>query len=162
MSGSWAGAMGQIQFMPSSFARFAVDADGDARKDIWNSLPDIFESAANYLTGAGWRHGYTWGREVMLPPGFNTENAGKDKEKPLSGWEALGVRGIDGRDLPSEDIKASMILPAGSEGPAFLVYDNYRAILKWNNSHNYAISVCHLADRLIWQGPLQGRGSGTE
>jgi membrane-bound lytic murein transglycosylase B len=157
MSGSWAGAMGQVQFMPSSFASFAVDADGDGRKDIWNSLPDIFESAANYLNGSGWSRGYIWGREVMHPAGFKAEITGLETEKTLAGWQELGIRLKDGRDLPSEDIKASIILPAGDDGPALLVYENYRAILKWNNSHNYAISVCHLADRLIWKGPLRGR-----
>ena len=162
MSGSWAGAMGQVQFMPSSFARFAVDADGDGRKDIWNSLPDIFESAANYLAGSGWSRGYMWGREVLLPSGFKAETSGLDTEKTLAGWQELGIRLKDGRDLPSEDIKASIILPAGDDAPALLVYKNYRAILKWNNSHNYAISVCHLADRLIGKGPLQGRGSVAE
>lgn len=159
MSGSWAGAMGQVQFMPSSFASFAVDADGDGRKDIWNSLPDIFESAANYLIGSGWNRGYIWGREALLPSGFKAETTGLDTEKTLAEWQELGIRLKDGRDLPSEDIKASIILPAGDDGPGFLVYNNYRAILRWNKSHNYAISVCHLADRLIWQGPLQGRGS---
>lgn len=162
MSGSWAGAMGQVQFMPSSFSRFAVDADGDGRKDIWNSLPDIFESAANYLSGSGWNRGYIWGREVLLPSGFKAETTGLDTEKTLAGWQELGIRLRDGRDLPSEDIKSSIILPAGNDGPALLVYENYRAILKWNNSHNYAVSVCHLADRLIWKGPLQGRGAVSE
>ena len=162
MSGSWAGAMGQVQFMPSSFASFAVDADGDGRKDIWNSLPDIFESAANYLTGSGWNRGYIWGREALLPSGFKAETTGLDTKKTLAEWQELGIRLKDGRDLPSEDIKASIILPAGDDGPGFLVYNNYRAILRWNYSHNYAISVCHLADRLIWQGPLQGRGSVAE
>jgi membrane-bound lytic murein transglycosylase B len=162
MSGSWAGAMGQVQFMPSSFVRFAVDADGDGRKDIWNSLPDIFESAANYLAGSGWNRGYIWGREVKLPSGFIAETTGLDTEKTLAKWQELGIRLKDGRDLPSEDIKASIILPAGDDGPALLVYDNYRAVLKWNYSHNYAISVCHLADRLIGKGPLQGRRSAAE
>jgi membrane-bound lytic murein transglycosylase B len=162
MNGSWAGAMGQVQFMPSSFARFAVDADGDGRKDIWNSLPDIFESAANYLAGSGWNRGYIWGREVKLPSDFKAETTGLDTEKTLAGWQELGIRLKDGRDLPSEDIKASIIMPAGDDGPALLVYENYRAIMKWNNSHNYAISVCHLADRLIGKGPLQGRGSVAE
>ena len=155
MKGSWAGAMGQVQFMPSSFVSFAVDANGDGRKDIWNSLPDIFESAANYLAGAGWSRSYTWGREALLPPGFGLDIIGLDTKKSLAEWQETGVRLIDGQDLPEEKIEASLLQPAGSDGPVFLVYNNYRAILKWNNSHHYAMSVSHLADRLIGKGALR-------
>lgn len=155
MSGSWAGAMGQVQFMPSSFIRFAVDADRDGRKDIWQSLPDVFASAARYLRDAGWRRGYIWGREVLLPDGFGSGTAGSDTRQTLSAWQRLGVRRADGGDLPGDDIEASLVLPAGEDGPAFLVYDNYQAILKWNNSHSYALAVCHLADRLVGKGKLR-------
>jgi membrane-bound lytic murein transglycosylase B len=155
MHGSWAGAMGQIQFMPSTFIRFAVDADGDGRKDIWNSFPDIFESAANYLVGSGWRRGYVWGREVQLPQALDLKLTGLETEKNLSEWHEMGVRKKNGDSLPEEDIKASLILPDGRDGPAFLVYQNYRAILKWNRSHLYAITTGHLADRLVSKAPLK-------
>lgn len=155
MVGSWAGAMGQPQFMPSTFSRYAVDEDGDGRKDIWASLPDVFGSASNYLSGIGWDNTYTWGREVRLPADFDLDQAALRTKKPLPSWQDLGVRRIDDRALPNADIQASVILPAGHKGPAFLVYDNFEAILNWNRSLLYAISVGHLADRLIGLGPLK-------
>jgi membrane-bound lytic murein transglycosylase B len=148
MQGSWAGAMGQVQFMPSTFVRHAVDADGNGRKDIWHSLPDTFASAANFLADYGWQSGITWGRKVWLPSDFNLNLAGLDKERPLAEWQEMGVRRINGSNLPVVDIKASLILPDGNDGPVFLVYQNYRAILRWNHSHLYALSVCYLADRI--------------
>ena len=154
MFGSWAGAMGQTQFMPSTFVRFAVDADGDGRQDIWHSLPDVFASAANFLSASGWQRDKTWGREVTLPPGFNLELTGIEVEKSLAAWQILGVRKMNGDDLPSENMKASLLLPAGHAGPAFLVYRNYRTILQWNRSDLYAIAVGYLADRLAGEGPL--------
>ena len=154
MLGSWAGAMGQPQFMPSTFVRFAVDADGDGRRDIWHSLPDIFASAANFLSESGWQGDKTWGREVRLPPGFNLELTGLEMEKNLAAWQALGVRKINGSDLPRVNMKASLILPAGHSGPAFLVYNNYRTTLQWNRSDLYAIAVGHLADRIAGKSPL--------
>lgn len=155
MVGSWAGAMGQPQFMPSTFSRYALDEDGDGRKDIWASLPDVFGSASNYLSGIGWDNKYTWGREVRLPSDFDLDLAALKTKKSLLSWQNLGVRRIDGRTLPKADIQASVILPAGHKGPAFLVYDNFEAILNWNRSLLYAISVGHLADRLIGLGPLK-------
>ena len=149
MAGSWAGAMGQPQFMPSTFARYAVDEDGDGKKDIWATLPDVFGSAANYLSQLGWDNQYTWGREVALPDGFDLDLAGLATKKPLAEWQTLGVRRIDGRDLPTAGINGAVILPAGIRGPAFLVYGNFEAILSWNRSLLYAVSVGHLADRLI-------------
>jgi membrane-bound lytic murein transglycosylase B len=146
MKGSWAGAMGQVQFMPSTFSQFAVDADGDGRKDIWHNLDDAFYSAANFLVGYGWQSGKTWGMEVQLPSDFRREMAGLDKKKPLTVWQAMGIRGIDGKDLPSENITASVVLPSANTKPAFLVFQNYRSIMRWNNSHSYALSVCRLAD----------------
>jgi len=154
MLGSWAGAMGQPQFMPSTFVRFAVDADGDGRRDIWYSLPDVFASAANFLSGSGWQRDKTWGREVRLPPGFDLQLTGLEVEKSLAAWQILGVRKMNGDDLPRENIKGSLILPAGYAGPAFLVYHNYRTILQWNRSDLYAIAVGHLADRIAGKGPL--------
>lgn len=157
MVGSWAGAMGQPQFMPSTFARYAVDEDGDGRKDIWGTLPDVFGSAANYLSQLGWDNQYTWGREVLIPEELDLDLAGLGVKKPLSEWQALGIRRMDTRDLPLAPIEASLILPAGHKGPAFLVYGNFEAILSWNRSLLYAVSVGHLADRLIGLGPLQSK-----
>lgn len=154
MMGSWAGAMGQPQFMPSTFVRFAVDADGDGRRDIWHSLPDVFASAANFLSESGWQGDKTWGREVKLPPDFDLELAGLGVEKTLAAWQILGVRRINGEDLPRVNMKGSLVLPAGHSGPAFLVYNNYRTTLQWNRSNLYAIAVGHLADRLSGKGPL--------
>jgi membrane-bound lytic murein transglycosylase B len=154
MKGSWAGAMGQLQFIPSTFVGYAVDFDGNGRRDIWNSLPDVFGSAANYLSSIGWRGDETWGREVRLPRDFDWELASLSIRKPISDWQRLGVRRTDGRDLPKADISGSIVLPAGHKGPAFLVYGNFRAILDWNRSILYALAVGHLADRLAGKGPL--------
>lgn len=156
MRGSWAGAMGQNQFMPSSFLQYAVDHDGDGRRDIWRSHADVFASTANYLARAGWDAAYTWGREVHLPPGFDPALAGLDTRKPLAEWQALGVRRRDGGDLPAVAISASLVLPGGPGGPAFLVYDNYRAILRWNRSTYFATAVGLLADA-IGHTPDAGR-----
>lgn len=154
MKGSWAGAMGQLQFMPSTFLNYAVDADQDGRRDIWTNFPDIFASAANYLNKIGWRGRETWGREVRLPKGFDFDLARMDVVKPVSSWQALGVRRADGRNLPRAKLKGSIVLPAGHKGPAFLVYGNFQKILIWNRSLLYALAVGHLADRLAGQGPL--------
>jgi membrane-bound lytic murein transglycosylase B len=154
MIGSWAGAMGQPQFMPSTFVRFAVDADGDGRRDIWYNLTDVFASAANFLSESGWQGDKTWGREVRLPPAFNLELTGLEVEKTLAAWQILGVRKITGDDLPPLNMKGSLVLPAGHAGPAFLVYNNYRTILQWNRSDLYAIAVGHLADRIAGKGRL--------
>ncbi len=149
MTGSWAGAMGQVQFIPSTFVNFAVDFDGDGRRDIWNSLPDIFASAANYLSQEGWRGDETWGREVLLPMGFDYGHASLKKRKPLNAWaEVHGLKQGNGGPLPRADLEASLVLPAGHRGPAFLVYRNYRTILIWNRSILYALAVGHLADRI--------------
>ncbi|MCR9221864.1 MAG: lytic murein transglycosylase [Alphaproteobacteria bacterium] len=155
MTGSWAGAMGQLQFMPSTFAAYAIDADGDSRKDIWGSLPDVFGSAANYLSQIGWQGERTWGREVRLPAGFDLELASLATRKTLTDWQALGVRRANGADLPIvAGMEGSVILPAGHQGPAFLVYENFHNILTWNRSTNYAIAVGHLADRLVGLPPI--------
>ena len=148
MLGSWAGAMGQSQFMPSSFHHFAVDHDGDGRRDIWGTLPDVFASAANYLARAGWKGNQTWGRQVRLPEGFDDALSGLDVEKPLDEWQAMGVRRINGDHLPEGQLPASVILPGGPEGPAFLTYHNYRVLLKWNRSHYFATTVGQFADIL--------------
>jgi membrane-bound lytic murein transglycosylase B len=148
MKGSWAGAMGQMQFMPSTFVKYAIDFTGDGRKDIWHSLPDAFSSAANYLSNVGWRPRQLWGREVILPDGFDLMQATIDTKKTVEEWAALGVRRAYGNALPRVNMEGSIVLPQGHKGPAFLVYDNFRIILKWNRSTNYAICVGHLADRL--------------
>jgi membrane-bound lytic murein transglycosylase B len=150
MKGSWAGAMGQVQFMPSSFLNFAVDFDGDGRKNLWTSQEDVFGSAANYLAKSGWNGNETWGRKVKLPTPFDEGLINYKKiTKPLSAWDGLGVLRDDGTRLPSVDIKASLIRPKEGKGPSFIIYGNYRAILKWNRSHYFALAVGHLADAII-------------
>jgi membrane-bound lytic murein transglycosylase B len=148
MKGSWAGAMGQSQFMPSSFLRYAVDFNGDGRRDIWSDGPDLFASIANYLRSVGWHAGETWGRAIVLPPGFDMRQAGLERLKPVVEWAALGVRRTDGLPLDSNDPPAAVLLPGGETGPAFLVYDNFRVILRWNRSNYFATAVGLLADRI--------------
>ncbi len=149
MTGSWAGAMGQNQFMPSSFMAYAQDYNNDGRKDIWNSKPDIFASTANYLARSGWRGDERWGRQVILPAGFNAALADKDVTKSLAEWERLGVRAVGNTALPTaEGIKASVTAPDGITGPAYLTYSNFNTIKKWNRSDYFATSVGLLADAI--------------
>ena len=148
MKGSWAGAMGQCQFMPSSFLRLAVDHDGDGRKDIWNTPADVFASAANYLSQSGWQGKQIWGRRVQLPLKFDKQQASLKISKPLQFWQKMGIRKNDGSNLPSSLMKASIVLPDGNDGPAYAVYDNFRVIMKWNRSTYFATSVGLLADAL--------------
>ena len=148
MVGSWAGAMGQSQFMPSSFVRYAVDRDGDGRRDIWGTHADVFASAANYLAQAGWQAGETWGRQVQLPAGFDRDLTGLKVKKTLAEWQAMGLRRANGADLPQAAMSGSVVLPGGEGGPAYLVYDNYRTIMRWNRSFYFATSVGLLADRI--------------
>ena len=148
MTGSWAGAMGQCQFMPSSFLSRAVDHNGDNRRDIWTTLDDVFASAANYLAKAGWNKGQRWGREVKLPKTFDTSLASLKTEKTLADWQQLGIRRINGRNLPTANFKASVVLPSDSKKPAYLVYNNYRVFLKWNRSTYFALAVGQLANRI--------------
>jgi membrane-bound lytic murein transglycosylase B len=154
MEGSWAGAMGHVQFMPSAFLRHAIDYDGDGKRDLWNSIPDAMGSAANFLRSLGWDGGSRWGREVQLPAGFDYLQAGLGNQKPLKEWQSLGLRRADGEPLPIADMSASLLVPAGHEGPAFLVYDNFNVIMRWNRSEFYALSVGHLADRIAGAGKL--------
>ena len=149
MKGSWAGAMGQMQFMPSTFVKHAIDFTGDGRKDIWHSLPDAFSSAANYLSSIGWRPGQLWGREVLLPDDFDLMLATMNTKKTVEEWSALGVRRANGNGLPQVNMEGSIVLPQGHKGPAFLVYDNFRIILQWNQSIKYALCVGNLADRIV-------------
>ena len=147
MMGSWAGAMGQSQFMPSSFLAHAVDYDGDGRRDIWTTRPDVFASAANYLAKSGWRADQTWGREVKLPRDFDFALADLKVRKPIGGWQVLGVRRPDGGDLPTRQLSASIVLPEkGKMSPAYLVYSNYRTTLRWNRSTYFALAVGLLSD----------------
>lgn len=154
LKGSWAGALGSFQFMPSVFLEHAVDRDGDGRQDLWNSVPDAAASAANYLRTLGWRTGERWGREVRLPQGFPYHTAGLDNARPLAGWRELGVRRADGGPLPVADMDAALLVPSGHRGPAFLVYGNFSVIMEWNRSQHYALAVGLLADRLAARGPL--------
>ena len=147
MSGSWAGAMGQLQFMPSVFNLHGVDGDGDGRIDIWNSLPDIFHSAANFLSKSGWKGDERWGREVLLPEDFDFSLAGTDTRKPLQEWRDIGLLQTSGASIPVADMRASVVIPAGAGGPAFLTYDNFRVTRVYNTPIFYALTVGHLADR---------------
>ena len=148
MLGSWAGAIGHVQFLPSVFLKYAVDGDGDGRRDLWGSIPDALASAANFLRGIGWQQELRWGREIRLPQNFDFSLAGRDQQRPLSEWVSLGVKDAYGGALPLLDIKASVLVPAGHRGPVFLVYDNFEVIMRWNRSEYYAISVGRLADRI--------------
>lgn len=149
MMGSWAGAMGQSQFMPSTFLKYAVDFDGDQRIDIWNSTADVLASAANYLSQVGWQDHLTWGREVLIPEEIDPALFGYEQSKLLSEWQALGVRRLNGKDLPQRVLAAHLIQPDGPGGRTFLIYSNFRAILHWNRSEKFAVSVGTLADSII-------------
>ncbi len=161
MTGSWAGAMGQLQFLPTVFRNYAVDGDGDNRADIWNSLPDVFHSAANFISQSGWRGDERWGREVLLPEGFDYSLVGRRNLKPLAEWRELGLRTVSGEPLPLADMRAAVVLPAGASGPAFLTYNNFRVTMLYNPSEFYAITVGHLADRFIG-GPAIARMPANE
>ena len=151
MVGSWAGAMGQTQFLPSSFLAYAVDADGDGRRDIWGSVADVMASTAKFLARSGWQADQPWGTEVRLPAGFDVGRADPALRRPTAQWAADGVRSVDAAPLP-EFADAAILLPAGARGPAFLVGPNFRAILRYNNSNSYALAVGLLAQRLT-NGP---------
>jgi membrane-bound lytic murein transglycosylase B len=148
MRGSWAGAMGQSQFMPSSFLAYAVDYDGDGKPDLWGSQSDVFASIANYLTKSGWKGDETWGRQVRVPGSLDRTQFDLKVEKPVSEWASLGVRRADGGDLPNRDLNASIIQPGGANGPSYLVYTNYKTIMRWNRSLYFATAVGQLADRI--------------
>lgn len=148
MQGSWAGAMGQCQFMPSSFLKYAVDYDKDGRIDIWHSHPDIFASIANYLKQSGWNAEETWGREVKLPPGFDPSLSDGKQWKTLPEWSALGITNADGSPLPQQPLVAAVTMPGTPREPSFIVYRNYDVILQWNKSRYFATAVGKLADYL--------------
>jgi len=152
MTGSWAGAMGHTQFMPSSFMRYAVDYNGDGRKDIWNSVQDALGSTANYLNNFNWRPGETWGYEVKLPSGFDFARARSMDRAPLSQWQAMGIQRTSGRAFPRPNDMGRLYMPAGASGPVFLLLPNFDVIKRYNNSDSYALAVGHLADRIIGGG----------
>ena len=154
LTSSWAGAFGQTQFVPSTFLAHAVDGDADGVIDLWKSSADALASTASLLASAGWKHGSVWGYEVSLPPGFDYINADLDVQKPLTSWKALGVTTATHSELSQGDGTASIYLPAGARGPAFLVFDNFRTILKYNNAASYALAVSLLADRLRGGGRI--------
>lgn len=154
MIGSWAGAMGQTQFLPSSYLAYAVDADGDGRRDIWGSLADVLASTANLLARSGWRAEQPWGAEVQLPPGFDYGRADAALRQPTAQWAAEGLRTIDGAPLP-DFADGAILLAAGARGPAFLIGPNFRALLRYNNSTSYALAVSLLAQRLAGGAGVQ-------
>src|SRR5690606_26407155 len=148
--------MGHTQFIPTSYLEFAVDFRGDGRRDIWSDDPtDALASTAAYLSRSGWRRGQPWGVEARLPDGFNPALAGRGSGRSSADWAAMGVRRVDGSALPDHGA-ASVLLPQGAAGPAFVIYGNFNAILRYNNAENYAIGVGHLADRLRGGAPIQG------
>lgn len=147
MIGSWAGAMGQTQFLPSNFLAYAVDADGDGRRDIWGSRPDVMASTANFLASSGWQAGQPWGLEVRLPPGFDYARADADVRQATTQWSNDGVQSMNGAPLPTL-ADSSILLPASARGPAFLVGPNFRTILRYNNSTSYALAVGLLAQQM--------------
>ncbi len=163
MKGSWAGAMGQSQFMPSSFLAYAQDGDGDGKKDIWTNELDVFASIAYYLKQQGWDNNGTWGREVLLPAGFDAGHAIQRgslarnewlkrwnvSERSLADWHKLGVRRLNGEQLPQRDLAAALILPDGPNGRAFLAYNNYKSLMHWNRSYYFVTSVGYLADLIV-------------
>jgi len=148
LQGSWAGAMGQCQFMPSTYRRHAVDYDGDGRRDIWKDKGDVFASVSHYLTVEGWQAGQNWGREVKLTKPLPEEAIGLDHRENLTGWAELGVRVKNGKALPVSKLEASLIQPDGPHGRSFLVYDNFRALMRWNRSTYFATTVGLFADLL--------------
>ncbi len=168
MKGSWAGAMGQNQFMPTSFLGYAVDGDGDGKIDIWHNQADVFSSMANYLQKEGWNNEMTWGRQVKLPKNFDNtlaipKNTGSRKnwlkawaasEKTLAQWQELGVRRADGTNLPNVDIKAVLVFPDNENGRVYLAYDNYKSLMHWNLSYYFVSSVGLLSDQIKFP-PIQ-------
>ena len=153
MQGSWAGAMGHTQFMPTTYTNYAIDGDGNNKIDLWDSEQDALASAANFLWKLGWKSGLRWGREVQLPPNFDYQLANKEV-KTITQWKALNIKRGNGSVLPDSDIESRLRVPAGHEGPAFLTYSNFRIIMRWNNSEFYAIAVGQLANQIAGGGGL--------
>jgi len=157
--GSWAGALGQPQFMPTSYLKYAVDFDGDGHRNIWTSVPDTLASIANYLVKKGWQRDRDWGFEVTIPAAVSCAQEGPDLAKPLSQWASLGIDRITGKGFPSSELKADgmMLVPAGRDGPEFIVTPNFYVIKEYNNSDLYALYIGNLADRIAYgSGAFQG------
>lgn len=154
LTGSWAGAFGHTQFMPSTFMRLAVDFDGDGRRDLVDSVPDALASTANFLKRAGWRSDLPWGFEVSLPRGMDVSGAGRRNKQPVSAWAARGVKRIDGAPLPTATTPTGLLLPAGKDGPAFLVTPNFDALYSYNAAESYGLAIAHLSDRLRGGAPF--------
>ena len=160
MMGSWAGALGQPQFMPSSYLKYAVDFDGDGRRDIWNSVPDTLASIANYLSTRGWQRNRDWGFEVSIPDNVSCAQEGPDLARPVAEWAKLGINRISGKAFPANDLDADgmMLVPAGRNGPEFVVTPNFYVIKEYNNSDLYALFIGNLADRIAYNaGPFQAK-----
>jgi len=156
-TGSWAGAMGAVQFMPTNVLAYGVDANKDGKVNLWDDKEDIYASAANFLSKLGWKKGEKWGREALIPKSFDYRLTGLKNEKTVNEWAALGVLRGNGAALPRSNFKASLIVPMGHKGPAFLVYRNFDVIMGWNRSILYALSVAHLSDRLNGAGRLSAQ-----
>jgi membrane-bound lytic murein transglycosylase B len=154
MVGSWAGAMGHTQFMPTAYLTYARDGDGDGKMDLWNSELDALASAANFLKDLGWQAGYRWGREVLLPDNFDYQLAGKTNVQPLTFWREKGITEVNNVALGQSELPAALVVPAGHTGPAFLIYHNFDVILRWNNSEYYGIAVGQLADQIAGKAAL--------
>lgn len=152
LQGSWAGAMGNMQFMPSALRQYGIDGDGDGRVDVWDSVVDALHSAANFLQQIGWQRGELWGREVVLPEEFDFSDISLDTAYSLRRWRNLGITTTNDKRIPDVEMTAQLVLPNGHRGPAFLVYDNYEIILKWNRSRYYALAVGLLADKIADRG----------
>jgi len=148
MKGSWAGAMGQLQFMPSSFLKFAVDGNGDGRIDLWQTKEDYLSSAANYLAKVGWESNRSWGLEVVVPRNFDRSLIDEEQRLFLETWREYGLRTLDGNDFPQDSLRALLIQPEGHSGRSFLVFENYHALMKWNRAASFALAVGMLADRI--------------
>jgi len=154
MNGSWAGAMGHTQFIPTTYAAYAVDQDGDGRRDIWGTVPDALASTASYLKKSHWHPGETWGYEVRLPKGLNTSRISQSALRTLAQWQKIGIVRVNGLAFPRPHDKAQLFIPEGPKGPSFLVLNNFRSILRYNQAKSYALAVGHLADRLAGYGPF--------
>jgi lytic murein transglycosylase len=152
--GSWAGAFGHTQFMPTTFERLAVDGDGDGKRDLMDNTADALASTANFLKKAGWQSDQPWGFEVKLPKGFNVEGEGRKAKRPISEWAARGLTRVDGSPLPGGPGSAGLMTPAGATGPAFLVFRNFDAIYSYNAAESYGLAIAHLSDRLRGGGPF--------
>ena len=155
LRGSWAGAIGHMQFMPTTYLAYAVDGDGDGRRDLFGSVSDALTSGGHYLRELGWQKGFRWGREVKLPAGFDYATTGIEQRQPLSAWAERGVTDAFGNRLPSLPLESAIVLPTGATGPAFIIYENFHILMQWNRSQSYALAVGLLADRINGAGRLQ-------